>query len=34
MNDVTNKFVNILQLTWESPTRLWTFKISDEGGRD
>ena len=27
MNDVTQKYVNILHLTWESPTLLWTFKL-------
>ena len=27
MNYVTKKYVNILHLTWESPTRLWTFKV-------
>ena len=22
-----NKYINILHLTWESPTLLWTFKV-------
>ena len=26
MNDVT-KYVNILHLTWESPTLMWPFKL-------
>ena len=27
MNDVTQKYVNILHSTWENPTLLWTFKV-------
>ena len=32
MNDVTRKYVNILHLTWESPTLLWTFKLLMRAG--
>ena len=27
MNDVTKTYINILNLTWESPALLWTFKL-------
>ena len=32
MNDVTQKCVNILHLTWESPTLLWMFKLLMRAG--
>ena len=32
MNDVTQKYVNILHLAWESPTLLWTFNLRMRAG--
>ena len=32
MNDVTKNTFNILHLTWESPTLLWTFKLLMRAG--
>ena len=32
MNDVTQIYVNICQLIWESPTLLWTFKLRMRAG--